>query len=117
MQAWTPSKRVGNGLLHGFLTSVSAERGIETRFETPATRLIVESGGVVGVEVDSGSGLRRIGARGGVVLATGGFQADTSMVRDYLRVEDHVLWGSPARPATVIGWHKRWAPIYGTWET
>ncbi|TCN57168.1 succinate dehydrogenase/fumarate reductase flavoprotein subunit [Rhodococcus sp. SMB37] len=106
--------RMGNGLLHAFLISALLERGIEIRFGTPATRLIVESGGVVGVEVGGVSGSRRIGARGGVVLATGGFQADTSMVRDYLRIEDHVLWGSPAstgdghRMAQAVGadlWH------------
>lgn len=110
----TIAGRMGNGLLYGFLRTASADRGIETRFGTPATRLIVEHGAVVGVEVDGADGHKRIGARGGVVLATGGFQADTSMVRDYLRVEDHVLWGSPAstgdghRMAQEVGadlWH------------
>lgn len=92
----TIAGQMGNGLLHGFLQTALADRGIETRFGTPATRLIVDRGDVVGIEVGSPDGPRRIGARGGVVLATGGFQADTGMVRDYLRVEDHVLWGSPA---------------------
>ncbi|MFM1723646.1 FAD-dependent oxidoreductase [Rhodococcus sp. PAM 2766] len=106
--------RMGNGLLHEFLRGALAERGIETRFGTPAVELIVDEGTVVGVVVDGPGGRRRIGARGGVVLATGGFAADPTMVRDYLRVEDHVLWGSPAstgdghRMAQAVGadlWH------------
>lgn len=110
----TVGGRMGNGLLHDFLRRALAERDIETRFGTPAVELIVDAGAVVGVEVDGPGGRRRIGARGGVVLATGGFAADTRMVRDYLRVEDHVLWGSPAstgdghRMAQAVGadlWH------------
>ncbi|CAM3184391.1 FAD-dependent oxidoreductase [Prescottella defluvii] len=110
----TVGGRMGNSLLYDFLRAALDARGIEIRFETPAVELITEDGVVVGVEVDGGDGRRRIGARGGVVLATGGFQADATMVRDYLRVEDHVLWGSPAstgdghRMAQAIGadlWH------------
>ncbi|WP_430331577.1 FAD-dependent oxidoreductase [Rhodococcus sp. ACT016] len=110
----TVEGRMGNGLLHGFLLRALAERGIGTRFGTPAVELIVDEGTVVGVEVEGPGGRRRIGARGGVVLATGGFAADPQMVRDYLRVEDYVLWGSPAstgdghRMAQAVGadlWH------------
>ncbi|GAB2658815.1 FAD-dependent oxidoreductase [Prescottella soli] len=92
----TIAGRMGHSLLHDFLHGALAERGIEIRFETPAVELITDGGTVVGVEVEAADGRRRIGGRGGVVLATGGFQADPGMVRDYLRVEDHVLWGSPA---------------------
>ena len=110
----TIAGRMGNGLLYEFLKTTLTQRGIQTRFETPATHLIVDNGDVVGIEVHGADGPRRIGARGGVVLATGGFQADPDMVRDYLRVEDHVLWGSPAstgdghKMAQAIGadlWH------------
>jgi len=66
------------------------------RFGTRATALVTDGGAVVGVDVDGPAGRSRIGARGGVVLATGGFSANPQMVRDYLRVEEHVLWGSPA---------------------
>ncbi|MCA1004236.1 FAD-dependent oxidoreductase [Rhodococcus hoagii] len=110
----TVGGRMGNGLLHDFLRRALAERGIETRFGTPAVELVTDEGAVVGVVVEGAGGRRRIGARGGVVLATGGFAADPQMVRDYLRVEDHVLWGSPAstgdghRMAQAVGadlWH------------
>lgn len=92
----TIAGRMGNALLYDFLKSALTRRGIEIRFGTPAVRLIVDDGEVAGIEVRGADGPRRIGARGGVVLATGGFQADPAMVRDYLRVEEHVLWGSPA---------------------
>ena len=92
----TVGGRMGNGLLHDFLRRALAERGIETRFRTPAVELIVDAGAVGGVVVEGPAGRRRVRARGGVVLATGGFAAAPQMVRDYLRVEDHVLWGSPA---------------------
>ncbi|WP_353109091.1 FAD-dependent oxidoreductase [Gordonia sp. (in: high G+C Gram-positive bacteria)] len=88
--------RMGDGLLYGFLRRALEERGVEVRFGTRATALVTDGGAVVGVDVDGPAGRSRIGARGGVVLATGGFSANPQMVRDYLRVEEHVLWGSPA---------------------
>ncbi|WP_305094354.1 FAD-dependent oxidoreductase [Prescottella sp. R16] len=88
--------RLGNSLLFDFLRKAVAESGIEIRYATPAGELITDDGIVTGVVVGSGSGSRRIAARGGVVLATGGFAGNPQMVHDYLRVHDHVLWGSPA---------------------
>ncbi|EGD53913.1 FAD-dependent oxidoreductase [Gordonia neofelifaecis] len=92
----TIAGRMGNGLLYGFLSDALAARDIEVRHETRAVELITDGDAVVGVEVETSDGRSRIGARGGVVLATGGFSANPQMVRDYLRVEDHVLWGSPS---------------------
>lgn len=105
---------MGNGLLHGFLTEALTTRGIEICYETRAVGLITDDPSVTGVEVDGPAGCARIAARGGVILATGGFAADRRMVNDYLRVEDSVLWGSPAatgdghRMAQAVGadlWH------------
>ncbi|QCQ90271.1 FAD-dependent oxidoreductase [Rhodococcus sp. SGAir0479] len=110
----TVGGRMGNGELYEFLRGALVERGVEIRYGTPAVELVVRDGAVVGVEVETATGRRRVSARGGVVLATGGFAADPGMVRDYLRVEDHVLWGSPAatgdghRLAQAVGadlWH------------
>jgi len=87
---------MGNGLLHGFLRDALAERGIDVRYESRATELITDGGAVIGVEVSTDAGACRLRARGGVVLATGGFAANRQMVSDYLRLEDSVLWGSSA---------------------
>lgn len=106
---------MGNELLYNFLVSALAERGIETRFEARATALVTdESGAVVGVETSSTDGDSRLLATRGVILATGGFEADPEMVRDYLRLENPKIWGSSAatgdghRMALAVGadlWH------------
>ncbi|WP_280232458.1 FAD-dependent oxidoreductase [Nocardia cyriacigeorgica] len=88
----TVGAQMGNFLLYEFLLGALTDRGIEIRFSTPAAELITEDGAVVGVETAAG---QRIGARGGVVLATGGFAANPRMVRDYLRLTDAPIWGSP----------------------
>ena len=88
---------MGHGRLHALLQDALAERAVEIRYETPGRRLVTDgTGAVVGVEAEHAGETMRFGARGGVVLATGGFQADPVMVRDYLHTVDPPLWGSPA---------------------
>lgn len=74
------------------------DRGIDIRRGTPAQRLVQDpaTGAVTGVEARTEEGASlRVRARGGVVLATGGFEADDQMVRDYLRFPVAHPWGSP----------------------
>ncbi|MFB4319143.1 FAD-dependent oxidoreductase [Actinomadura sp. 21ATH] len=91
----TVGGRMGDFLLYDFLLSALKENGAEVRFSEPAQRLLTSGGAVTGVETLRGGRPFRIGARGGVVLATGGFEADPGMVANYLRVTGHVTWGSP----------------------
>lgn len=86
---------MGQSLLYDFLLSALSGRGIEIRFDTRAEELLVEEGAVCGVRVNGPGGRALIRARGGVVLATGGFAGNPGMVRDFLPLEDYVLWGSP----------------------
>jgi tricarballylate dehydrogenase len=69
----------GQGLvdtLHGRCEAL----GVQVRYETPARELLLDAKGAVrGVRVRSGAGLEEIEARGGVVLASGGFQANVQM--------------------------------------
>jgi succinate dehydrogenase/fumarate reductase flavoprotein subunit len=90
--------RIGNGLLFGFLQSAIRQRGIEILYETPGRELITDpdTGGVVGVLAVRAGRPFRIRARRGVVLATGGFENDPEMVRDYLGMADPPIWGTPA---------------------
>ncbi|NEW49809.1 FAD-dependent oxidoreductase [Nocardia cyriacigeorgica] len=88
----TVGAQMGNFLLYDFLLGALTAAGIEVRFRTAAEELITDDGAVTGVETATG---QRIGARGGVVLATGGFAANPRMVRDYLRLTDAPIWGSP----------------------
>jgi succinate dehydrogenase/fumarate reductase flavoprotein subunit len=68
------------GLLHACL-----ERGIEPVTGARATRFVVEDGRVTGVTLDVAGEPRVARARRGVVLATGGFEWDTVMAREFLR--------------------------------
>lgn len=59
------------------------ERGVDLRLETEAKELIVENGRVVGAKVKSKDGEYPIYAKGGVILATGGFAQNKELVEQY----------------------------------
>ncbi len=75
---WGRGLRGGTRLFRVMQANVD-QRGIEVRLNTAADRLITRDGAVVGVR----AGGRRIGARGGVVLACGGFEASPEMQAQY----------------------------------
>jgi succinate dehydrogenase/fumarate reductase flavoprotein subunit len=61
------------------------ERGIPLWLDSPMTELITDvDGGVVGAVVERDGTVQRIRARGGVILATGGFDHDMEWRRQYL---------------------------------
>ncbi|WP_408898062.1 FAD-dependent oxidoreductase [Nocardioides sp. R1-1] len=87
---------LGRSRLLTALTAAVAARDITVLLATRAERLTQDAdGSVVGVHVRDDGGASTIHARGGVVLATGGFEGDAGMVRDYLRLPHSVTWGSP----------------------
>ncbi len=59
------------------------ERGVDMRLETAATELIVEEGKVVGAMVENKDGQYPIYAKGGVILATGGFAQNKELLEQY----------------------------------
>lgn len=69
--------------------------GIEVLLNTQATSLVLEGKTVVGVEAIEGSKPLRVKAEKGVVLAAGGFDYNSDMIRAYLRGP---LYGSNAVP-------------------
>jgi succinate dehydrogenase/fumarate reductase flavoprotein subunit len=108
--------KIGNALLYDFLLSAFRRRGIEILYGTPGSELVLDpaNGRVIGVVANRDGKPFRVGARRGVVLATGGFENNKDMVRDYLGMGDSPVWGSPAgtgdghRMAMQIGadlWH------------
>ena len=107
--------RLGNALLYDFLLNAIRQRGIGIQFEAPGQELIRDpQGRVVGVVARRRGRPFRVRASRGVVLATGGFENNREMVRDYLGMSDSPVWGSPAgtgdghRMAMQIGadlWH------------
>ena len=110
---------LGNSRLFETLSAAVREREIELLLDTPGRELLRDaSGAIAGVEALSGASEGgtplRVRARRGVVLATGGFENNPEMVRDYLRLPDSPVWGSPAgtgdgiRMAQQVGadlWH------------
>ena len=110
---------LGNSRLFKTLSAAVREREIEVLLDTPGRELLRDaSGAIAGVEALSGASEGgtplRVRARRGVVLATGGFENNPEMVRDYLRLPDSPVWGSPAgtgdgiRMAQQVGadlWH------------
>ncbi|WP_082900182.1 FAD-dependent oxidoreductase [Rhodococcus phenolicus] len=86
---------LGRGRLFDTFEKALRERGIEVRYETAADRLTTDpaSGAVTGIVTATGEHIR---ASGGVVLATGGFEGDPTLVREHLGLHDVPVWGSTA---------------------
>ncbi|MXY90766.1 MAG: FAD-dependent oxidoreductase [Gammaproteobacteria bacterium] len=88
---------MGQQLLWKALSAAVRDRGVEVALDTPAKELVTDDDGtVIGVVASSGGQPLRVGARRGVVLATGGFENNPEMVRDYLQLPGSPVWGSPA---------------------
>jgi 3-oxosteroid 1-dehydrogenase len=72
------------GALSGGLLKALLDRGIEPMLSTGAEELIVEEDRVVGVRASQGGKEILIGARRGVVLASGGFEWNADLCRRFL---------------------------------
>ena len=77
------------------------QRGVEMRTSSEVVDLVLDEGEVVGVVVRDGAGKRRIRARLGVVLATGGYDWKP----DYVRAFDALPVAGSMAPPTVSGDH------------
>jgi succinate dehydrogenase/fumarate reductase flavoprotein subunit len=86
---------MGNALAARLLKS-ALDRNIALRTRTVAMRLIRRAGRVVGLEVERDGLKKRIGARRGVVLATGGFPGNSSMRAEMLPHADQHYSMAPA---------------------
>jgi 3-oxosteroid 1-dehydrogenase len=74
----------GQGLV-GALLKGCLDRGIEPVTGARAVELVTEEGRVVGVVLETPTGREEFRARGGVVLATGGFEGDRDLVTAFIR--------------------------------
>ncbi|WP_448624256.1 FAD-dependent oxidoreductase [Geodermatophilus sp. URMC 64] len=74
----------GQGLV-GALLKGCLDRGIEPETGARAVELVREDGRVTGVVLETATGRRQVGVRGGVVLATGGFEWDRDLVQTFIR--------------------------------
>ena len=79
--------RPGGPLVFYVLQKNVAERGIEVRCNTPAKKLISNADReVIGIVVDTPNGEKRIRTRKGVILASGGFEANEEMQKQYWQI-------------------------------
>ncbi|WP_079601295.1 FAD-binding protein [Bradyrhizobium erythrophlei] len=63
------------------LADAAKQAGVKVRYESAASRLVVEDHRVVGVDVQTGDGAATTLAADAVILATGGFQGNPAMMR------------------------------------
>ena len=71
--------------LAGSLLAGCLDAGVTVRTGARATRLLTSEGRVAGVRFDTAAGEVTVGARRGVILATGGFEWNEALVRAFLR--------------------------------
>lgn len=83
----------GHGLV-GRLLKGCLDHGVVPQIGARAHRLVTEGNWVIGVRFDTADGPLEVRATGGVVIATGGFEWDAELVRDFVR-------GPLVRPASV----------------
>lgn len=83
---------LGRGMLGALLRGL-LDREAVVRTGSAAVRLLVDAGRVTGVELADG---RRVAARRGVVLATGGFERDGQLARAFLRGPLSTSPGAPS---------------------
>jgi succinate dehydrogenase/fumarate reductase flavoprotein subunit len=88
----------GRGILWDALAKAVDDHEVEVLVDTRAVELIQDrdSGAVIGVVVEQRGARKRIHARHGVVLASGGFENNPEMVHDYLGIGGSpTIWGNP----------------------
>ena len=74
----------GRGMIGGLLKAC-LERGFAPVTGARGTELIVENGKVAGVRIARKDGVQDVRARGGVILATGGFEWNKELAINFLR--------------------------------
>ena len=70
---------LGYGLISGFVKEL-VRRNVDLRTDATVDRLVLHAGRVTGVQLANGRSIR---ARQGVVIATGGYESNDTMVKNY----------------------------------
>ena len=86
----------GNALFTSLAAAVGRRKRIRVLWDSPGTRLVRDGDRrVIGVDIAGGGGIRRIGARKGVILTTGGYEYDEEMKLNYLKGSPIHFYGNP----------------------
>jgi len=89
------TRGMGPAMMGWFVKAAMIDRGIPAHVSTPAERLLVSGGRVVGVAARSGDETIEIRARRGVVLAVGGYDWNLQMARSFEGLPE---WRSMCQP-------------------
>ena len=85
---------MGLALVSGLLRAL-LDLGIEPEVNTPVRKLLSDGDGVKGVQVEEDGEYEEIRADKGVIIATGGFEWNSELVRTFLRGPMNAPAGSP----------------------
>ncbi|NRD90167.1 hypothetical protein C8024_12910 [Sphingopyxis sp. BSNA05] len=90
--------------LVGRLLLAAQERGIEIRTNAPVKALVSEKGRICGVAVEEEASVRKIASEHGVLVASGGFEADQELRSQSLAKPTRAQWsaGSPGNSGDMI---------------
>ena len=78
------------GAYTGHLMATAKDLGVEVRLRTPITSVVKDDAGVVvGAEVATPGGTKRIGTRAGVMLGTGGFARNVEWRREHHGIDGY----------------------------
>ncbi len=86
----------GPALFALYKNAVMNQRKIPVFFETAGKRLIVDKGVVIGIEAEGKSGKLLIRAKRAVVLATGGYEYNSEMLKNFSKATEVHALGCPA---------------------
>lgn len=84
---------LGSALVAGLRRSMM-DRQIDLWLSCPLKALLQDDGKVIGVEVEHASVTKRIHARRGVILASGGFEQNQALREQYLPAPTQVKWSA-----------------------
>jgi 3-oxosteroid 1-dehydrogenase len=88
----------GQGLV-AWLLLKCLEKGVTVLTQSPATRLLLQDGGIAGVEIRMGDRAQQIKSDRGVFLGTGGYESNPEFVRAYQSFPN----SAPHHPPTQTG--------------
>ncbi len=91
-KTWRDRRQTLGQALVSTLRHAMLQKNIPLWLESPLESLIEESGRVTGVVVTQNGQRRRLGARRGVILASGGFESNQRMREQYLPKPTSAAW-------------------------
>jgi fumarate reductase flavoprotein subunit len=93
-----PAERAASNLFRA-MTERAEELGVEIRYQTQATRILLQNGRVSGVKFKTQDGQELEAECGSLIVATGGFGDNPAMIREYMGYE----WGKDLHSFRIPG--------------